>query len=178
MKIASGLACTASLFFLCAGMNAAAQTKPEAGAPESFHTVKEILDLVPKETLKQLKVPGKGEAARKSANQLLAQKALRKNATFKVKTLNWLPWKHELNPDKIHVLVPQQFVDTGGSKLPLNLWVTVADDKDPGLAKSTKGQEITLAGQLVEVEFRINPTNPSVGLEFHVNLGHCKVERR
>jgi len=178
MKNTPCLTRIALLCALCAAVDAPAQTKPADDAPTTFTSVKQILDLVPKETLRQVTLPVKGEAARKSANQLLAQKALRKNATFKVRALNWEPWKNENNPDRIHVFVPQQFINTGATSLRLNLWVTVADDKDPGLLKSSKGQEMTLVGVIGEVEFRVNPWNPAAGLEFLVSLGHCKVEKR
>lgn len=175
MKLSSRLVFITSLCLSCAGTKVTAQNKSADDSPASIRSVKEIVEFVPKSTWTDLKVPLKKKAALNSANQLLTQKTQRKAATLKVKTTDWQPWKHEVNPDKIHVLVPAQVINAGGTSMRLNMWVTLVDDSEGALAKASKGQELTVTGELILVEVR---DTAATGLELHVNLGHGKVERR
>src|SRR5436190_13257101 len=94
---------TCIVSFLCLASTAAtalAQSKPAAKDTSQFHSLKEIMNLVPKQTLIQLKVATKSEAARLSANKIFSEKAQNMNATLKVRVEGYQPWQYEGNPDK------------------------------------------------------------------------------
>jgi hypothetical protein len=170
-------ACIAAFFCLaCVSNPAAAQNKP--GAPRDlsqFHSIKEIIDLIAKQTLLQLKVPVKSEAARAVANEILARKAVNTRVTFKVRVETWQPWSSPGNPDKFTITAPSQTMNFSGVAMNIQTWMSVPPEGEIGLAGLQKGRDATVTGEIGRAQIS---NNPSEGLVFHLSLRHSLVGGR
>lgn len=177
MKMKTNSACVAAIFcFACVSSPAAAQNKAAAPKDQSqFHSIKEIIDLIPKKTLLELKVPVKSRTAQASANEVLARKAVNMRATLKVRVGSWQPWSGPGNPDKFTITVPWQTMNFGGVAMRIQIWVSLPPEGERGLSGLQNGRDATVTGEIGQAQIS---NNPPEGLVFHFSLHHAMVGAR
>lgn len=158
-----------------AGQGTTAAPNQPGTDPSEYRSIKELIDLLPKQTVMQLKVQNKMSAALEAANQLFIQKAQHKAGILNVKADGWQPLHLEGNPDAFEINVPFQTINVNGTSMGLVTWVTLSDDQRPALEKLQKGKEVSISGELGRVYLKNSPPN---GLVLRVELGHSKVVRK
>jgi hypothetical protein len=163
--IAGAVACLIANF-------ANAQNAPQE-AP-TFHSVKEVVELVPKKTIMQMKVPTQMEAAKTEANGLLAQNALGKFATWKIKVVKWSPWDAPgVVPSKFRVDALEQTVNVNGAVIGVRMMVYLPADAEAIVTKLSRGSEATVTGHLNRVDFT---NNKGEGLKLNFDMTRTKIE--
>jgi len=156
-----------------------AQAADEVAPPNGivkFHAVKEIIDLVPKQTIMQLKIPSQMEAAKTAANTALSENALGNWVTWKVKVLNWEPWDSPgVVPNKFRISVPDQTMNVNGTVFGVRILVYLGADAGPIVTKLKKGAEVTVTSYLNRVDFT---TNKPEGLKFNLDMMRTQIEAK
>jgi hypothetical protein len=151
--------------------SAPAQDAPEAPA---FHSVRELADLIPHKTIMQLKVPSQMEAAMTEANGLLAQNAVDKYATWKIKVVSWVPWDAPgVVPSKFRISTLEQAINVNGSVIGVRMMVYLPAEAEPMVKKLSRGSEATVTGHLNGVNFT---NNKGEGLKLNVEMRRTKIE--
>jgi hypothetical protein len=154
--------------------SAQAQNAPQ-DAP-AFHSVKEVVDLVPKKTIMQLKVTSEMEAAKTEANGLLAQNAVGKFATWKIKVVKWTPWDAPgVVPSKFRVDALEQTINVNGSVIGVRMMIYLPAEAEPIVTKLSRGSEATVTGHLNRVDFT---TNKGEGIKLNFDMTRTKIEPR
>jgi hypothetical protein len=174
MNIHARLLRTAAVLLFSLADGIAADPKPAAGAKAQIQSAKDILSLVPKPTLQDLKQKLKADAARLAANEALSREAKDKPASFKIKSVNWDPWDNPGMEEKYRMMISQP-LSAGGLNMQVNMWFYFTADQQAALAKTGKGQDLTVSGELYEVRF---DNNPPEGLTLHIDVRKAKVEGR
>lgn len=170
MKTSCSFFRIAGALLFAAAAGASAQNKP-AG---QFHSLKDLLDLVPKKTMQEWKMPLKSDAARRAADEIFLKEAKTKIASLKVKAAAWEPsGSGEEGSDKYRMVVGQA-LNVNGVALQANIWIYFPADQGAALSQTPRGQEVTVAGELGNVEIK----NDSAGLRMVVNLVHAKIGGR
>ena len=141
-----------------------------------FHSVKEIVDLVPRQALMQLKIPTQMEAAKTAANSALSQNALNKWVTWKVKVQKWEPWDAPgVVPSKFRISVPEQTMNVNGTVFGVRMMIYLGADAEPVVTKLNKGTEITVTSFLNRVDFT---TNKAEGTKLNFDMTRTKIEAK
>ena len=123
----------------------------------NFHSVKEIVDLVPKHALMQVKIPTQAEAAKTEANAALAQNAEGKWVSWKVKVVKWEPWDARgVVPSKFRIETQDLPMNVGGTAFSVRMLVYLGAEAEPAVTKLNKGAEITVTSYLNRVDLTSN----------------------
>jgi hypothetical protein len=148
----------------------AGSDKPEA----QIRSVKDLVDLVPKKTMQELKQKLKMEDARKAANEVFANQAKSRTGSFMVKAAGWDPWTGGgVNMEDKFRMTLSQSLNTGGLNIQVLFWIYFPAEQQAALAKTAKGKEMKVTGELAEVQF-VN--DPSAGLQLLITLFHAKID--
>ena len=120
----------------------------------NFKSLDEVLKVLPKDVLKDLKQPSKIEAARRTANEVLQKEVVDKIVTFELELGEWTPWAGATDEtDKIRVGVKDMPVDIVGLDFVVRLWVMLPRDQELILKKIRPGDEVEVTGKLTRFGF-------------------------
>jgi hypothetical protein len=172
MKIIHPVSLLIAVAFGCiAAASAPAQDAPEA---PTFHSVKELADLVPRKTIAQMKVSTQTEAAKTEANGLFVQNAVGKYATWKIKVVKWMPWDAPgVVPSKFRIEALEQTVNINGTPVGVRMWIYLPADAESVVTKLSRGSEATVTGHLNRVDFT---TNKGEGVKLNIDMMRTKIE--
>ena len=152
---------------------AADETAPPNGVA-NFHSVKEIVDLVPRQTLMQLKIQSQMESARTAANAALVQSAKDKWLTCKVKVVKWEPWDSPgVVPSKFRIDAQEQMMNINGVTFGARMMVYLGADAEDVVTKLNKGAEVTVTSYLNRVDFT---NNKGEGTKLNLDMTRTKIE--
>jgi hypothetical protein len=155
--------------------DAADDTSPPNGVV-NFHAVKEIVDLVPKHALMQLKLPTQMETAKTEANTALTQNAEGKWVTWKVKVVKWEPWDARgVVPSKFRITTQEQPMNVNGTVFGVRMTVFLGADAEPVVTKLNKGAEVTVTSYLNQVDFT---SNKGEGIKLNLDMTRTKIEAK
>ena len=160
------LAITLALALALAGsVPAAEETSPPKGVAD-FRSLKELLEVVPKHVLVELKSPKDMEAAKAKANAAFEQKALFKWITLKIKVAKCEPFEAEgVIPIKYRVEAQEETANVSGTAVGVHIWVNLGADAEKIVPRLVRGAELTVTSYLNRVELTNNP-----GEEMKLNL--------
>jgi hypothetical protein len=126
----------------------------QAPVEPDFTSLKELVALIPRETIKSFKQPSQIETARQAANVILNQQAVEKTASIDVEIGEWEPWSGGENPtDSIRLGVRETDVDVSGLDFKVRLWVFLPATQQAVLEKLRPGSKVTASGRLNRLSF-------------------------
>jgi hypothetical protein len=153
--------------------SAADETAPPNGVV-NFHSAKEIVDLIPRQAMMQLKIPTQAEAAKTAANAALSQNALDKWVSWKVKVVKWEPWDSPgVVPNKFRISVADQNMNVNGTLIGVRMLVYLGADAEPIVTKLNKGADVTVTSFLNRVDVT---NNKAEGLKVNLDMTRTKIE--
>jgi len=159
----------AATLALVVAVQAAEEIAPPNGVAD-FNSVKDILDLVPKRALMQLKNPREIEAAKTTANAAFAQRALHKWITLKIRIKKWQPYEAQgVIPSKYRVEAEEEIANVSGALVGVRAWVNLGAAAEPIITKMVHGEELTVTSYLNRVELAANPGDAQVKLNLELS---------
>jgi len=124
-----------------------------APAPD-FESLEDVIKLIPRDVIKDLKQPSKIETARRTANDVLQNGVVNKTVTFELELGERSAWAGgENTTDKIQVATKDMPVDIGGLDFIVRLWVMMPQDQEAVLDKQRPGAEVKVTGKLTRFAF-------------------------
>lgn len=146
----------------------------QAPAKPDFASLDDVIALLPREVIKDLKQPSQIEAARRTANEILQRDAVGKTVTIEVELGEWAPWAgEEDNTDKIRIGVRDIPVDVSGLDFTVRLWVMLPPTEQAFLDKARPGMKVKATGKLTRFAF----TTASGGLFLDGDLRNSTLSR-
>lgn len=141
-----------ALFVL--GFPALNQAGPQAGpqAVEDEISLEDVIGFIPKEVFKQFKRSSEIESARRSANDILLEKAVGKIVTFDVELGDRSAWAGDGSADKFQVAIKEIEMEEGVD-FTVRLWVFLPIDDEGILNDLDSGDEVEVTGKLTRFEF-------------------------
>jgi hypothetical protein len=129
-------------------------THAQAPAKPDFSSLDDVIALLPREVIKDLKQPSQIEAARRTANEILQRDAVGKTVTIEVELGEWAPWAgQDTDTDKIRVGVRDMPVDVSGLDFIVRLWVMLPPTEQTFLDKAKTGMKVKATGTLTRFAF-------------------------
>jgi hypothetical protein len=126
----------------------------QAPAKPDFASLKDVIALLPRDVIKDLKQPSQIEAARRSANEILQRDVVGKTVTIEVELGEWAPWAgQDTDTDKIRIGVRDMPVDVSGLDFMVRLWVMLPPDQQAFLDKARPGMKVKATGTLTRFAF-------------------------
>jgi hypothetical protein len=123
-------------------------------AKPDFASLKDVIALLPRDVIKDLKQPSQIEAARRTANDILQRDAVGKTVTIEVELGEWAPWAgQDTDTDKIRIGVRDMPVDVSGLDFIVRLWVMLPPDQQAFLDKARAGMKVKATGTLTRFAF-------------------------
>ncbi len=144
-----------ALFLL--GFPVLIQAEPPVAA--TYVSFEEVIELIPSEVLKQFKRPSEIEAARRSCNDILLEKAIGKIVTFDVELGDRSAWAGDGSADKFQVAIKEIPMDEGGVDFTVRLWVFLPIEDEAILNALRQGDEVEVTGKLTRFEFTTSGAN-------------------
>jgi len=139
---------TLAFLFFAPLLHAQAPAKPD------FASLKDVIALIPREVIKDLKQPSQIEAARRTANEILQRDAVGKTVTIEVELGEWAPWAgNEASTDTIRIGVRDMPVDVSGLDFIVRLWVMLPPAEQAFLDKARGGMKVKATGTLTRFAF-------------------------
>jgi hypothetical protein len=138
------------------GVCQAGPQKAPLAAPEAAEedlSLEDVVELIPKEVFKQFKRPGEIESARRSANDILLEKAVGKTVTGEVELGERSAWAGDGSADKFQVAIEEIEMEEGGVEFTVRLWVFLPIDDEGKLNDLESGEEVEVTGKLTRFEF-------------------------
>lgn len=128
---------------------------PQVGpkAAEDEISLEDVIEFIPKEVFKQFKHSGEIESARRSANDILLEKAIGKIVTFNVELGDRSAWSGDGSADKFQVAIEEIEMEEGGVDFTVRLWVFLPIDDEGILNELDSGDEVEVTGKLTRFEF-------------------------
>jgi len=138
------------LTLLATALPAPAQNKPKP----DFASLKDVIALIPRDVIKDLKQPSQIEAARRTANEILQRDAVGKTVTMEVELGEWAPWAgQDTDTDKIRFEIRNIPVDVSGLDFTVRCWVMMPPTEQAFLDKSRPGTKVKATGKLTRFVF-------------------------
>ncbi len=126
----------------------------QAPAKPDFASLKDVIALLPRDVIKDLKQPSQIEAARRTANEILQRDVVGKTVTIEVELGEWAPWAgQDTDTDKIRIGVRDMPVDISGLDFIVRLWVMLPPDQQAFLDKARPGMKVKATGTLTRFAF-------------------------
>jgi hypothetical protein len=155
------------------GSLAAQEISPPKGVAD-FRSLHELLEVVPKHVLAQLKTPKDAGSARMTANAAFADKALHKWVTLKVRVKKWEPFEAPgVVPIKYRVEAEEESANASGVIIPVQTWVNLGADAEPIVTNLAHGEDLTVTAFLNRVEITDTPGGE---LKLNLELARTKVK--
>jgi hypothetical protein len=149
-------------------------TQAQIAAKPDFASLKDVIALLPRDVIKDLKQPSQIEAARRTANEILQRDAVGKTVTLEVELGEWAPWSgQETDTDKIRIGVRDMPVDVAGLDFIVRLWVMLPPTEQAFLDKARAGMKVKATGKLTRFAF----TSASGGLFLDGDLRNSTLSR-
>lgn len=141
--------------FILLGFPVLTQAGPQAGPPavEDDLSLEDVIEFIPKEVFKQFKRSGEIESARRSANDIIKEKAVGKNVTFDVELGERSAWAGDGSADKFQVAIKEIEMEEEGVDFTVRLWVFLPIDDEGILNDLDSGDEVEVTGKLTRFEF-------------------------
>jgi hypothetical protein len=137
-----------TMLSLVSFVEAQAQAKPD------FASLDDVIALLPREVIKNLKQPSQIEAARRAANEILQRDAVGKTVTIEVELGEWAPWSgQDTDTDKIRIGVRDMPADVSGLDFVVRLWVMLPPTEQAFLDKARSGMKVKATGKLTRFAF-------------------------
>ncbi len=143
-------------------------------AKPDFASLKDLIALLPRDVIKDLKQPSQIEAARRAANEILQKDAVGKTVTIEVELGEWAPWAgQDTDTDKIRIGVRDMPVDVSGLDFIVRLWVMLPPTEQAFLDKARAGMKVKATGKLTRFAF----TSASGGLFLDGDMRNSTLSR-
>ena len=158
------------LTLLATTLPAVAQNQPKP----DFASLDDVIALIPRNVIKDLKQPSKIESARRTANEILQRDAVGKTVTMEVELGEWAPWAgQDTDTDKIRFEIRGIPVDVGGLDFTVRCWVMLPPTEQAFLDKAKSGMKVKATGKLT----RFNFSSDSGGLFLNGDLRNSTLSR-
>jgi hypothetical protein len=139
------------LAYLLLGVPVLTQAEPPVVA--AYTSFEEVIKLIPGEVLKGFKRSSEMEAARRSSNDILVEKAVGKMMTFKVELGERSSWAGDGSADKFQVAIKEIEMKESGVVFTVRLWVMLPIEDEGILNDLRPGDEVKVTGKLTRFEF-------------------------